>query len=281
MDNNEMEQIAKFMGHIQKTHAIGSLPQDIYQTAKVAKILILLAEGKGHQIKGKSLDEIELDEELTSDSDDEESNTTEKMLAKKFKRIITEEKGSKHVAILFPPYIQTYVEELIIARRHCVSDTNEYLFANPNTQNRWLSGYHSVKKLAQESGIENPSLFTSTRFTILQVIDMTQDELEQFANFMGHTRKTHVTYYRLPQDIYQTAKVSKLLLAINSGKGSFFNKINLDDIDITDIECSNSEEEEYGGKIHDAHKVIDETKEQKEVKKNIITRLRWGEKQKN
>ncbi|KAL3290346.1 hypothetical protein HHI36_023690 [Cryptolaemus montrouzieri] len=158
---------------------------------------------------------------------------TEKMLAKKFKRIITERKGN----------------------------TNEYLFANPITQNRWLSGYHSVKKLAQESGIENPSLFTSTRLrkqiaTILQVIDMTQDELEQFANFMGHTRKTHETYYRLPQDIYQTAKVSKLLLAINSGKGSFFNKINLDDIDITDIECSNSEEEEYGGKIHDAHKVI-------------------------
>ncbi|KAL3283998.1 hypothetical protein HHI36_018168 [Cryptolaemus montrouzieri] len=120
------------------------------------------------------------------------------MLAKKLKRIITEGKGSKHVAILFPPYIQTYVEELIIARRHCVSDTNEYLFANPNTQNRWLSGYHSVKKLVQESGIENPSLFTSTRLkkqiaTILQVIDMTQDELEQFADFMGHTRET---YYR-------------------------------------------------------------------------------------
>ncbi|KAL3290579.1 hypothetical protein HHI36_024206 [Cryptolaemus montrouzieri] len=49
--------------------------KDIYQTAEVAKILILLEKGKGHQFKGKSLDEIELDEELTSDSDDEESNT--------------------------------------------------------------------------------------------------------------------------------------------------------------------------------------------------------------
>ncbi|KAL3281696.1 hypothetical protein HHI36_004902 [Cryptolaemus montrouzieri] len=64
------------MGHAQKTHAeFYRLPQDIYQTAKVAKILILLEKGKGHQFKGKSLDEIVLDEELTSDSDDEESNT--------------------------------------------------------------------------------------------------------------------------------------------------------------------------------------------------------------
>ncbi|KAL3272061.1 hypothetical protein HHI36_022522 [Cryptolaemus montrouzieri] len=59
-----------------KTHAeFYRLPQDIHQTAKVAKILILLEKGKGHRFKGKSLDEIELDEELTSDSDDEESNT--------------------------------------------------------------------------------------------------------------------------------------------------------------------------------------------------------------
>ncbi|KAJ8933290.1 hypothetical protein NQ314_014118 [Rhamnusium bicolor] len=42
--------------------------------------------------------------------------------------------------------------------------------------------------------------------------------MERLAAFMGHTKKTHEAYYRLPQDIYQTAKVSKMLLAINKGK---------------------------------------------------------------
>lgn len=83
-----------------------------------------------------------------------------------------------------------------------ISDaSNTYLFANANSKNGWLSGYHVLKKLAEESGVSNKNLFTSTRLrkhiaTILQVTNITESEMEQFANFMGHTRKTHETYYR-------------------------------------------------------------------------------------
>ncbi|XP_050314709.1 uncharacterized protein LOC126749100 isoform X2 [Anthonomus grandis grandis] len=58
--------------------------------------------------------------------------------------------------------------------------------------------------------------------------------MEQFASFMGHTKKTHENYYRLPQDIYQTAKVSKLLLAINSGKAQAYKGKSLDEIELSD-----------------------------------------------
>lgn len=48
------------------------MPEDIYQTAKVAKILMLLNEGKGEEFKGKSLAEIEISEDLLELEKDEE-----------------------------------------------------------------------------------------------------------------------------------------------------------------------------------------------------------------
>lgn len=90
---------------------------------------------------------------------------------------------------------------MLNARPKYVPHTNEYLFANPVTANRWLSGYHVLRKLAIESGVENQELFTSTRLrkqiaTVLQIMNISDAEMEQFAGFMGHTKKTHEEYYR-------------------------------------------------------------------------------------
>lgn len=125
----------------------------------------------------------------------------ENLLTKHFKRVITGGKGSKPVAILFPKKIQLLIDTMLSVRSKCVPESNEYLFANPKTTNRWLSGYHILKKLADLSGVTNKDLFTSTRLrkqiaTVLQVMNVSETEMEQFANFMGHTKKTHEEYYR-------------------------------------------------------------------------------------
>ncbi|KAK9674796.1 hypothetical protein QE152_g40846, partial [Popillia japonica] len=44
----------------------------------------------------------------------------------------------------------------------------------------------------------------------IPLMAMEDDEMEQIATFMGHTKKTHAEFYRLPQDMYQTAKVAKI-----------------------------------------------------------------------
>lgn len=126
---------------------------------------------------------------------------SEKLLSKQFMRVVTGGKGSKPVPILFPTNLQKYIDILLNARTQCVSDKNEYLFANPNTEDRWISGYHTLKKLANESKVNNKDLFTSTRLrkhiaTVIQVLNLTSSEMEQFASFMGHTKKTHEEYYR-------------------------------------------------------------------------------------
>lgn len=56
------------------------MPEDVYQTAKVAKVLMLLNEGKGQEFKGKSLSEIELSEDFLEFEKDEEENENGKNL---------------------------------------------------------------------------------------------------------------------------------------------------------------------------------------------------------
>lgn len=126
---------------------------------------------------------------------------SERLLTRSFKRIITGGKGSRPVAILFPKNTPKFIELLLHVRDKCVPSANEYLFADPNTENRWLSGYHVLKKFAELSGVNNQHLFTSNRLrkqigTVLQLINVTDTEIEQFANLMGHTGKTHKSFYR-------------------------------------------------------------------------------------
>lgn len=59
---------------------------------------------------------------------------------------------------------------------------------------------------------------------------MESNELEQLAAFMGHTQKTHTEWYRLPSDIYQTAKISKVLLLAQRNGIDQYKNCSLSDI---------------------------------------------------
>ncbi|KAH1009977.1 hypothetical protein HUJ05_004342 [Dendroctonus ponderosae] len=59
------------------------LPQDIYQTAKVAKVLLLLEKGRGKEFKGKNLNEIELEKDIYYSSESEEDIAEEEQTVKK------------------------------------------------------------------------------------------------------------------------------------------------------------------------------------------------------
>ncbi|KAH1001414.1 hypothetical protein HUJ04_005440 [Dendroctonus ponderosae] len=60
-----------------------TLPQDIYQTAKVAKVLLLLEKGRGKEFKGKNLNEIELEKDIYYSSESEEDIAEEEQTVKK------------------------------------------------------------------------------------------------------------------------------------------------------------------------------------------------------
>ncbi|XP_043472716.1 uncharacterized protein LOC122505273 [Leptopilina heterotoma] len=70
--------------------------------------------------------------------------------------------------------------------------------------------------------------------TVAQILNMSKEELRQFSKFMGHTEKTHAEFYELSVDLYQTTKVSKLLMLMERGslpveyQGKSLSQINFD-----------------------------------------------------
>lgn len=130
-------------------------------------------------------------------------NESEKQLSKNFKRVISIGKGSKPVPILFPKKIQEYIKIMIEVRRctNFVSKENPYLFASLQNLAKWINGSSILRKYAVTCGAQYPDTLTSSRLrkqiaTVLQILNLTDTEMEQIAKFMGHTRKIHEEFYR-------------------------------------------------------------------------------------
>ena len=64
---------------------------------------------------------------------------------------------------------------------------------------------------------------------------MSENDIEHISAFMGHSVNVHLGSYRLPDDVFQTAKISKLLLVREKGEAGQYNRKTLEEIDI-DIE---------------------------------------------
>lgn len=66
----------------------------------------------------------------------------EKNMSATFKRVVVFGKGSKPVPILFTKLMQKYIEMLLSVRKNTevVPKSNTYVFANPDSKDRWISG---------------------------------------------------------------------------------------------------------------------------------------------
>lgn len=128
------------------------------------------------------------------------------------------------------------------------------MFAGINTTGP-ICGYKIVRKYAIKCGAKNPNAITATRLrkhlaTLTQLLCMSDSDIEQLATFMGHTVGVHKGSYRLPDDVYQTSKISKLLLLMEKGeaaqyKGKSLQEIELDlDEDLMKGDENNKEEDE-------------------------------------
>lgn len=161
----------------------------------------------------------------------------EKILLKKFKRVVIRGKRGRGVPVLFSPDVQKHTELLLDLRPHFV-ENNIFLFPKLGTENP-ITGYKILEKHVRASGVNNPSALTSTRLrkhlaTLSQVFQMSSNDIEQLATFMGHTSDVHKQVYRLPDDVYQTAKITKLLLLMENGKAAEYKGKTLDEINVDD-----------------------------------------------
>jgi hypothetical protein len=92
LKNNELDLLAGFMGHDIRVHReYYRLPENTLQLAKVSKLLFALEKGNSKDIKGRSLDEIDVNDrfsggESSEDSDDAIDNPVQEPVKKKIKK---------------------------------------------------------------------------------------------------------------------------------------------------------------------------------------------------
>ncbi|VEN35544.1 unnamed protein product, partial [Callosobruchus maculatus] len=194
-----------------------------------------------------------INEEISSGDFEQLLSPSERVCIKKIKRIVIPGKRGRGVPVLFDESVRECLDIAIKCRDNFFQTNNIYLFALPHTSEP-VSGYHTFRKHATKAlgASKKVASLTSTKLrkhlaTVAQILKMGSSELEQLATFMGHSTKTHEEWYRLPADIYQTAKVSKILVMSQKGSIEQFKGKRKDELEIDDegvIESDQSDEEE-------------------------------------
>ncbi|KAK7096458.1 hypothetical protein V1264_005754 [Littorina saxatilis] len=178
----------------------------------------------------------------------------ERQLSRTHVRVETKGKRGRKVPVLLTEEMK---ENVILLLENRKTD-GDFLFTMPGCAHP-MRGTDCLRKFVDESGAKHPELLTSTRLrqqlaTLSQVLGLSETSQDILATFLGHDIRVHRSFYRLPDDLLQTAKVSKVLHCINTGqisdlKGKDFDTINFDVEDQMEEECGDEQcgDEETSG----------------------------------
>lgn len=212
---------------------------------------------------------------------------TEKVLMNKFKRIVIRGKRGRGVPVLISGDVQEHLDIILRCRQNIFKSSNDYLFGNPMSGEP-IIGYKVLRKYAILCGAKNPDSLTCTRLrkhlaTLTQLFNMTENDMEQLASFMGHTLGIHRASYRLPDDIYQTARISKLLILMERGEAGQFKGKTLDEIDLNleedlMVQASDNLEQRENVLVEDVNNCNDENEVTEEVNINREKHKKRGQK---
>ncbi|XP_059371080.1 uncharacterized protein LOC132108389 [Carassius carassius] len=161
----------------------------------------------------------------------------EKKLCQHFSRIEIRGKRGRKVPVLLTPVMKQGLDLLVGTRQECeVPRENVYLFARPSALTCYR-GSDCLRHFAKVCGAKSPESLTSTKLrkqtgTLSQVLNLSNTELDQLADFLGHDVRVHRQFYRLPEGTLQLAKISKVLMALDQGRLAEFKGKTLDDINI-------------------------------------------------
>ncbi|KAL0967027.1 hypothetical protein UPYG_G00303650 [Umbra pygmaea] len=95
-----------------------------------------------------------------------------------------------------------------------------------------LRGFAKLSRCKVSQVTDNYKTGEKHAATLSTVLNMTDTEMDQLANFLGHDIRIHREFYRLPEKTLQLAKISKVLMALEQGRLAEFHGKNLDEIGI-------------------------------------------------
>lgn len=166
----------------------------------------------------------------------EDASQVEQFLMENFKRMVIPDQIKNKVSVLFTKDVQEHIKVLLELRGNFINQPNMYLFGSPNTSES-ICGYNVMKKYALASKTKNPNALTCTRFIkhlaiLTQLFSLTENQMEQFRKVMGHILDVHFPASTLLNEVYQIAKICKLLLLVGNSKAGEFEGKRLDEINI-------------------------------------------------
>lgn len=167
----------------------------------------------------------------------ERLNSLEKQLAKRFQLVKIKGKRGRAVPVIIPPECSKALQVIIDHRQTSgIPQCNPYIFAR-NTSSSCLDGGECITDVIAELDLECPEAIKTTKMrkyaaTVSQILSLGTREVEWLADHLGHDVSVHTQYYRLQESTIELCKVSKILLAMDSGVvGKWVGK-KLDDIDV-------------------------------------------------
>ena len=177
--------------------------------------------------------------------------TFEKALCENLTRIEIIGKRGRLVPVILTDSMKASMDVLMEKREKAsISSDNPYFFARTNNLSiSHMRGCDSLRKLTEEVPLKHPKLIRSVRLRkhiamMTQLVNLKDHELDTVAKFMGHDIRTHREHYRLPNGTLQVAKVAKLLISLNEGKGiPKDEELNSDTITFDEMEESSDDEE--------------------------------------
>ncbi|KAJ8950215.1 hypothetical protein NQ314_007967 [Rhamnusium bicolor] len=125
----------------------------------------------------------------------------ERILTQNYRRIISIGKGSRPVTILIPKKMFKYYSLLCKLRNESwFASGNTYFFTYPKSEH-WIDACSVIRKYAGLCNAKYPELLTSCRLrkhiaTVTQLLNLQENEIGQLAKFMGHTGRTHESFYK-------------------------------------------------------------------------------------
>ncbi|XP_041954724.1 uncharacterized protein LOC121713822 isoform X4 [Alosa sapidissima] len=161
----------------------------------------------------------------------------EQKLCKHFQRLEIRGKRGRKVPVLLTPDMVQSLELLVEKRDECgVEKDNPYLFSRPCAMT-YFRGSEYINHFAHTCGAKHPENLSSTKLrkhigTLSKVLNLSNTELDQLADFLGHDIRIHRQFYRLPEGTLQLAKISKVLMALETGRLCEFKGKSLEDINI-------------------------------------------------
>ena len=129
------------------------------------------------------------------------------------------------MSILLTPETKSAIEVLLKRRPDSIPKENTFVFASATKGSMdhlrgWDCISNNVKEI--EGVLRQPKSITSTKLrqfiaTVSQTAALSEVDIDWLARHLGHDVRIHRKFYRLHHSTTELARVSKLLLAVDSG----------------------------------------------------------------